>query len=283
MVINADTDMFGAEELTVELLGVELQVRRMGSGPPVLLLHGEDGFIFNRAFVENLATRFTVIAPDHPAWGSPRPGHVRTLDDIAYLYLELLDQFAEAPTVIGVSMGGWIAAEMATKNQSRMAALVLVSPIGIKTGTSRDRAFVDLYACRPDEVSAALYADPSVVPSLADFTDEQFLDLAIAQEAVARYAWEPYMHNPQLAHRLARIRIPSLVIEGDHDGFILEPDYYSNFVRLIGDNATLATLDGVGHRADEESPDRLFNTIAAFLEHPPAAQAAHSSLSRGIA
>ena len=105
MVINADTDMFGAEELTVELLGVELQVRRMGSGPPVLLLHGEDGFIFNRAFVENLATRFTVIAPDHPAWESPRPGHVRTLDDIAYLYLELLDQFAEAPTVIGVSMG----------------------------------------------------------------------------------------------------------------------------------------------------------------------------------
>ncbi|HEX4219021.1 MAG TPA: alpha/beta hydrolase [Acidimicrobiales bacterium] len=283
MILNGDADMFGAEQLTVELLGVELQLRRIGSGPPVLLLHGEDGFIFNRAFVENLASRFTIIAPDHPAWGSPRPGHVRTLDDIAYLYLELLDQFAELPTVIGLSIGGWIAAEMATKNQSRMTALVLVSPVGIKTSGVRDRAFIDLYASHPDDVATALYADPSLVPSLSSFTDEQFLDLAIAQEAVARYAWEPYMHNPQLAHRLARIRVPSLVIEGEDDGFILEPEYYSNFARLIGDNATLATLDGVGHRADEEAPDRLFKTIAAFLEDPASAHAVPSRMNTGIA
>ena len=88
----------GAERVTVG--GADLQVRRLGQGPPLVFLHGEDGLLFCGPFLARLAEHFEVIAPSHPAWaGSTRPAHVRTLDDIAYLYLDLLQRQA----VVGAS------------------------------------------------------------------------------------------------------------------------------------------------------------------------------------
>jgi pimeloyl-ACP methyl ester carboxylesterase len=256
----------------VEVLGAPLRVRRTGTGPAVLFLHGEDGFLFNQPFLRHLAADFSLIAPEHPGWGSARPRHVRALDDLAYIYLELLESLAEPCTVIGVSLGAWIAAEMATKEQKNMSALVLVSPVGIKTGGREDRAFVDLYASRPDDVTRALYAEPSLAPQPAAFSDEQFLELAIAQEAVTRFAWEPYLHNPQLASRLGRIRVPSLVINGAADTFVLEPDYFATFARLIGDNAGSHSIPGAGHRVEEEAPQQLAQQIATFCGKPQRAE-----------
>jgi pimeloyl-ACP methyl ester carboxylesterase len=150
---------------------------------------------------------------------------------------------------------------------------VLISPVGIKTGGREDRAFVDLYATRPDEVTRALYADPSAAPQPATFSDEQFLELATAQEAVTRFAWEPYLHNPQLASRLARIRVPSLVINGAADAFVLEPGYFATFAGLIGDNATTRAIPGAGHRVEEEAPQQLAHEIATFCGKTHGAEA----------
>ena len=122
-----------------------LDIRRLGSGPPLLLLHGEDGLLFCEPLLDGLAEHFSVAAPSHPGWGrSERPASVTTIDDIAYLYLDLLAELSEPVTVLGVSIGAWIAAEMATQNTAGLRALVLAAPVGIKLGGREERAFLDL-------------------------------------------------------------------------------------------------------------------------------------------
>jgi pimeloyl-ACP methyl ester carboxylesterase len=254
---------------TERVLGTDLRWERAGTGPPLLYLHGEDGFLFARPLLDELARHFTVIAPLHPAWHGPCPRHIRVLDDLSYLYLELLDHLDISCPVVGSSIGGWIAAEMATKTEARISSLVLVAPLGIKTGDREHRTFVDIYATRASDLRSALYADAAKAPDLTAFDDDQFLALATAQEAVTRFGWEPYLHNPQLPARLARIRRPTLVVNGDSDRFVLDPDYYSTFSGLIGDNARLVTLPGVGHRVDEEAPARLGELIADFVHNLP--------------
>jgi pimeloyl-ACP methyl ester carboxylesterase len=246
--------------------GTDLKVRRTGKGPPVVFLHGEDGLLFTEPFLERLGRTFEVIAPSHPAWGSPRPSYVRTVDDISYIYLDLLEQLDGPCVVVGASMGGWLAAEIATKNETRIAALVLVAPIGVKTGGRDDRAFVDIYASGADEVRAALYGDPVHAPDMSRLSDEDFLALATAQEAVTRFGWEPYMHNPQLRHRLARIHVPTLVVAGGNERFVLEPDYYAAFASAIGPNAELAVIAGAGHRVEEEAPEELCDVVVRFVD-----------------
>jgi pimeloyl-ACP methyl ester carboxylesterase len=245
--------------------GGELQGKQVGEGPPALFLHGEDGLLFAEPFLDRLAERFTVSAPLHPGWGTARAPHVRTLDDVAYGYLDLLESFDAPVVLIGASIGGWLAAEIATKNQTNVAALVLVAPVGIKTGGREDRAFVDIWATDPAALRDALYAEPGRAPSLAGLSDEQFVSLATAQEAVTRYGWEPYLHNPALPSRLHRITVPTLVVSGSADRFVLEDRYFDRFAAFVGDNARTAVLDA-GHRVEEEAPDALAEAIGVFAK-----------------
>ena len=110
--------------------------------------------------------------------------------------------------------------------------MVLVSPLGVKLGGRSERTFVDLYATAPADVRACLYGDPSRAPDQSALGDDEFLELAVAEEAVARYGWEPYLHNPQLRYRLARIGRPTLVVAGSADRFVLAPGYYRVLCRL---------------------------------------------------
>jgi pimeloyl-ACP methyl ester carboxylesterase len=254
---------------------VELEVCRLGAGPPVLFLHGENGLLFCRPFLERLAERCSVIAPSHPAWGhSVRPAHVTSIDDIAYVYLDYLDALVAAtgsPVVVaGASIGAWIAAEMATKSTAGMAALVLAAPIGVKFGTREERAFIDLYAVAPEEARAGLYGDLASAPDLASLDDDGFLQLAVNEEAVIRFGWEPYLHNPKLRHRLHRIDAPTVVVAGGADRFVLEPDYAGALASLIGANASTRTIPDAGHRLEEEAPDALAAVIAELATDPTA-------------
>lgn len=252
---------------TVEsVLDVDLRVRRAGSGRRVVFLHGEDGLLFSLPFVEMLSSRYEVVCPLHPGWGSPRPAHVRSLDDISYVYLEWLDRMEGDVVVVGVSVGAWLAAQIATKSEHRMSTLVLVSPVGIKTGGREQRTFVDLYASPPATLTRALYGNPDRAPDLTTLSDDQFLELAVSQEAVARFAWEPYLHDPQLGYRLQRIRKPTLIVAGSDDRFVLDPDYYRHYGSLIGANATISLVEGAGHRIEEERPEALCDVITSFME-----------------
>ncbi len=251
----------------LEVGDVVLAAERYGTaGGAVLFLHGEDGLLFCRPFLSKLGERSLVTAPSHPGWpGSARPAYVRTLDDVAYVYLDVLEAFDGPVALVGASMGGWLAAEIATKCQHRLSALVLVAPLGIKVGGTRDRTFADLWATDPGRRRQLLYGDVERAPDLSRLAEEDFADLALAEEAVARYGWEPHLYNPALVHRLRRIALPTLIIAGSADRFALDPSYFEHFASAIGDNASLTVVAGAGHRVEEEMPETLAGMIGSFL------------------
>jgi pimeloyl-ACP methyl ester carboxylesterase len=256
--------------------GVSLAVERYGSGPPLVFLHPEDGVLFTGAFVDELARRFEVVIPHHPGWpGSVRPSWMKSVGDVADAHLEFLGMFDAPLPVVGVSFGAWVAAEMATRCQHQISCLGLVAPLGIKVRDRETRDFVDIYATRKSAVQAALYGDLSQPPDLSRLDDRCIEDLAVAQEAVARYCWKPYMHNPTLPARLSRIGVPTLLVSGQQDNFALSPTYYSTYCDLIGDNASHVVLSDVGHRIEEEAPSALADALSEFITKVASPSASH--------
>jgi pimeloyl-ACP methyl ester carboxylesterase len=250
----------------VHVAGTTLELERLGSGPRLVFLHGEDGTLLARPFLEALAEGFEVIVPSHPGWGgSERPAHVTSIDDIAYLYLDLLAGLDEHPVpVVGVSIGAWIALEAATKSQADIASLALVAPIGIKVRGRDDRDLFDLYAEPAEAVAAALYGDAERAPDLRAREEGWFHLLALAQEAVARYAWQPYMHNPKLLGRVGRIDVPTLVVSGADDRFVYGPEYYRALAAAI-EGCEEVVLRDAGHRVEEQCPHALAHAVSDFI------------------
>jgi pimeloyl-ACP methyl ester carboxylesterase len=250
-------------------------------GPPVLLLHGQDGFVFNRPFVDALAADHVVYAPSHPGWSEDRPKSIRTLDDVAYHYLDLLDDMDEPVILIGTSMGGWLAAEIATKCRHGIRACVLISPLGIKTTQPEERTFVDMFAVSPEMLERSLYSDVYKAPVMASLTHEEYLQLSYAQEAVVRFGWNPYLYNPALRDRLHRIGVPTAIIAGADDNFVLDKAYFQEFARLIGPDTHLTFVPGAGHRVEEESPVGVHAAITEFLATKAVTAYASSAASVG--
>ena len=121
--------------------GVETELLEGGSGAPLLYLHAGDGLEAAEPLVERLAANFRVYAPSHPGFGgSALPTRISSVDDLAYFYLDLMDDLDfDCGVVMGVSFGGWIAAEIAVRNISRLSHLVLGAPVGAKFGDRENR------------------------------------------------------------------------------------------------------------------------------------------------
>src|SRR4029450_10320010 len=143
--------------------GVTLEILERGQGRPIFWLHGEDGLDPSAPFIDLLAAHGRVVAPSHPGFGhSPDANNIDSVDDLAYLYLDLLaERNLRAVMVIGSSPGGGGAAEMAVKSGERFGGLVLVAPLGIKVGDRETRDIPDIFALRPDEVTRLQYRDPA--------------------------------------------------------------------------------------------------------------------------
>ena len=117
----------------MSIAGIELDVIERGRGTPILYLHGGAGIGPDAAFIDALARERRVIAPSHPGFGkSSLPDWLDNVDDIAHVYLELMDRLKLTRIdLVGFSIGGWIAAEMATKVPERIDRLVLIGPVGV--------------------------------------------------------------------------------------------------------------------------------------------------------
>ncbi len=248
--------------------GVQLEVVEQGGGRPILLLHGEEGLDPKSPFLDLLAVYGRVIAPSHPGFGhSPDAETIDTIDDLAYLYLDLLtERDLHEVTLIGFSLGGWIAAEMAVKSTDRLAKLILVAPVGIKVGDRETRDIPDIFALRPDEVARLQYHDPAwAVVDYTTLSDDALTVIARKREAVALYGWEPYFHNPKLRQRLHRINIPTLLLWGASDRFIT-PGYYGAAYRDAIPGARLEIIERAGHFPHLEQPEAFVERVRKFLD-----------------
>jgi pimeloyl-ACP methyl ester carboxylesterase len=248
---------------------VRLEIVERGQGRPILWLHGEEGLDPEVPVLRALGEHGRVIAPSHPGYGhSPEADSIDTVDDLAYLYLDLLAQLdVRDAVVVGCSLGGWIAAEMAVKCTGRLAQLVLVAPLGIKVGDRETRDIPDIFALHPDEVLRLQYHDPARARvDHATLSDDRLTVIARNREATALYAWEPYFHDPKLRGRLRRITIPTLLLWGAEDRFV-GAGYYGAAYRDALPGSRLETIAGAGHFPHLEQPAAVAERIGAFALH----------------
>jgi pimeloyl-ACP methyl ester carboxylesterase len=237
----------------------------------VLWLHGEEGFDPAAPYVDLMAAHARVLAPTHPGFGlAPEIDDVDSVDDLAYLYLDLLaERNLRDVVLVGCSLGGWIAAEIAVRCGHRLAGLVLVGALGIKVSDRETRDIPDLFALHPQEVTQLQYRDPGrFALDHAKLSDEQLTGIARTREATALYAWEPYFHNPKLRRRLRRITVPTLMLWGAEDRFVAA-DYYGAAYRDAIPGARLETIPDAGHFPHLEEPDALVARVRAFLDARP--------------
>ncbi len=252
---------------TVKAGGISLEVERRGAGRPLLLLTSEEQLELDAPFVDDLAKRFEVIIPRAPGFGlSDRPDWMTNPDDISYYMLDLIDTLGlKDVTVLGFSFGGWIAAEMATKNTSAIARLVLVDAYGVKVGGPYDRDIFDIWTSHPAKVMAAKWADTEKGKrDYSQMSDEELTAVARANETFARFCWDPYMHNPKLRHRLHRVNTPTLVIWGEKDG-IVTTAYGEAYAKFIP-GAKFSTVPGAGHYPHLEAPDAFLSVLNNFIQ-----------------
>jgi pimeloyl-ACP methyl ester carboxylesterase len=254
----------------MRIAGLELEIFEAGEGAPLLFLHSGQGFAPDQPFVAPLAARRKLIVPSHPGFGrSSLPDWLSSVDDIAHIYLELLDKLGLTRIdIVGCSIGGWIAAEMASKVPERIGKLVLAAPMGVKTGP-RDRLDIpDIFAMPQDAVMALMFHDPARMLSGGTEPSDEEMAIAIRnRETLALLSWEPWMHNPKLKHRLHRLTMPTLFLRGASDGMV-SADYLDAYARLVP-NAVTETIAEAGHALPIERPEAFAAAVLKFLGTAP--------------
>ena len=249
---------------SISLMGVDLPVIRKGFGPQILVLHGGDGPIAQLPFADQLAKRYEIIQPVHPGFaGTLIPEHFDSIQDLIFLYLDLIDKLdLEGSILVGLSMGGWLAAEIAAINTQRFSKLILVDSVGIKVGGPFDRDIADVFAISPTEHAKISWYDPSKAPDTTNMTDKELQIFASDRIAHGLYTWEPYMHNPKLPYRLHRIDIPTLFIWGESDQ-VVTPSYGESFRSMIP-GARMIVIPRAGHSPHVEQPETFVNHFLEF-------------------
>ena len=242
---------------------VDVKFLDQGTGRTFLLLHGGGGPQTVAPFAERLASvrPARVITPTHPGFaGTPRPDVLTTVRGLAELYTRLLDELdLSRVTVIGNSIGGWIAAEMALVQPSRAAAFVIVDGVGIEVP---GHPIADFFSLTPRQVAELSYHDPDRYgfdPS--KLSPEALQVMAGNRATLALYAGTA-MSDPTLAARLARVNKPVLVIWGDSDR-IADVGYGKALATAIT-GAEFQVLADTGHLPQIESPDQLVEAIWNF-------------------
>ena len=173
---------------------------RGGAGRPLLILHGAGGMGSWAPYMADLATRHDVIVPEHPGFGaSDTPDWLDTIPDLANFYLDVLDQLdLQNVDLVGFSIGGWIAAELAARNTRRLASLTLVAAAGIHVKGVEQ---VDTFLRNDEQRIRDMFHDPKRA--------DEMLQHALAPGARGHPPQEPH-HHRQADLAAARLRSASV-------------------------------------------------------------------------
>lgn len=245
---------------------LEVTVDQQGGGQPVLLLHGGGGPPSMGSLPSALSEKFEVIAPVHPGFaGTPRPDWYTGIDDIALTYVQLLEQRdLRDVLVVGSSIGGWIASEMAVREHERISGTVLLNAVGINVGGI---ALADFFSLTPQELIAHSFHDPAHAPDPAALP-EPVRDIQAANAAtLAVYAREPYMHDPKLRRRLGVVPTRVAAIWGESDQIAPEP--YGRAYAASFPNGRFELIREAGHLPHLEQPQQVLDAIRRFAAETP--------------
>ncbi len=255
------------------LRGIEVTVHTRGSaGSPVVWLHGAGGLLPEEPVLDALARDHIVHAPEWPGYGV-QDTETRLYDmlDFALHGLDLIDalELGEPPHVIGHSMGGMIAAEMATLNPTSMASLTLIGAAGLWLD---EHPVPDLFSMVPFELAEALFVDPvageKMLMAGRDFTDDvALIDFLVGNARRMGTAGKILFPIPNrgLADRLYRITCPTTVVWGEFDR--MYPLAYADRFRelLVSTDSNLVTVSGAGHMAPYEQPGTVVAAVRSMI------------------
>ena len=240
----------------------------------MLVLHGGGGPQTVSGFASALSTRSHVLVPTHPGFaGEPRPEWFDSVDDLALTYLELLERLELRDVmVIGSSLGGWIASEMAVIDSTRLSSIVLVDAIGIQV---EGHPIADVFPLTSDELFALSFHNPAAFRiDPATLSPEQVAVTAANFQALKVYDQGQGMGDSKLRRRLGRVTIPALVVWGESDG-VVDPDYGRAYAQSLP-NARFALIPEAGHLPQIEQPERLLTLVWEFANSitatPPVAE-----------
>lgn len=257
-----------------ELGGLAVDAAVAGSGRTILFLGSGLWLADDAAFVGPLAAIGQVTAPEHPGYatGEP-PRQLASADDLSYVYLDLLDHLqARDVLLVGASLGGFVAAQMAVKDCTRIAGMVLIGPLGLRPGKRDERDYADVFATDEPDLVRLAFADAArfeVKPR--EIPEAELTKRVRAREALSRYVWQPYMHDPRLHHKLHRARVPTLVLWGAADRIARKACAEGYASAIPG--ARLQVIEQAGHLPHVERPDAVVAAIESFAKALPGASA----------
>ena len=248
----------------VTIGGATIRLMRGGraGAPPLVFLHGAGGHTGWMSFLEALAADFAVFAPEHPGFGqSDDPPWLDEVGDLAYFYLDVLAALGlDKVHLVGTSLGGWIAAELAVRNDTRLKSLTLVGAVGIQAG---GEPIDDIFRMSVEENLRRFYADPERARRrLGDMAGLDAVLYAKNRSTVTRLAYRPRFFNPGLVKWLHRITVPTLLVYGDKDGLV--PPHFGEAYRDAIPGSQLVVLEDAGHAPFDEQRDAFLNAFRMF-------------------
>ena len=256
--------------METDVAGLRLEFLAAGQGKPLVVLHDQEYLNTAWPYLDLLAEHFSVMVPSHPGFGhSPLPENIDAIDDVAYVYLDLLRVLKRPDAgIMGLGVGGWIAAEMAVRCTSSVVRLVLVDAVGIKLGDRTTRDNADNFMLDDEGFLKASWHDPAAgrqtmkLPG-PDVPEDELITLLRNRQTAALFGWKPFMHHPKLRQRLRRIDVPTLVVWGEADG-IVPPDYGRAYAAEIP-GAKFQLIERAGHYPYLEQPEAFVRTVLPFL------------------
>ena len=253
----------------VEVAGTRINLVKGGTGDPLLVLHDEMGHPGWLHWHEALAQNHTLYIPWHPGFGESEPlDWVMNLHDLAVWYLGALDDLGlEGVDVMGFSLGGWLAAEMAVMNPQQFKRLALVGAAGVRPPEGE---IFDIFQVVAKVFITRSLLNPESVPEFQAIcpdepSEEQAFNWETSLEGACRLSWRPYMHYPALPNLLPRLkRLPTLVISGDQDPIV--PPGAANLYHTSIPNSRLEIIENCGHRPEVEQTEKFVEVMRKWFQ-----------------
>ena len=249
----------------VKIGDVGVSLRRAGKGQPLLFLHGADGYSQWLPFFDALAEQYELLVPEHPGFGaSDDPPLIRSVPDMAMFYLDLLETLdLRNLHIVGHSLGGWIAAEILTRDRSRAKSLTLISSAGIRVEGVPSG---DLFIWNREELLRNVFYNQSYADiALSLQPTEQQIDTMLKNRFTAtKLGWQPRWFDPDLEKWLHRIKLPALIIWGKEDK-VMPAAYAALWRERLPDARRLVMIEECGHVPQIEKLGETIGPLRDFL------------------
>lgn len=252
-----------AERITVNDCSIEML--RGGSGEQLLFLHGAGGISSWAPYLDALGEKYEVFAPSHPGFGeSDNPDWMDSMSDLAYFYLDVMDHLdLQDVHLIGNSLGGWLASEIAVRNANRIKTLTLVAAAGLRViGVPMG----DIFMWNEEERARNTFYDQALAEQrLGANLSEEEKDIQLQNFfTTGKLSWNPRFHNPDLIKWLHRIQIPTMIIWGDSDKIF--PPAYGEAYKAAIPRSELRIIPECGHLPHQEKLSEFMAAVDAITQ-----------------